>query len=439
METPAIPVPSAPAPRASRGWRLAVIASIAVVVLLLAWLLRRGGEDRSPIRVGILHSLTGTMAASEKPVVDGCMLAIEEINAAGGVLGRRVEPIVRDGASDPATFAREAERLIREDGVVAIFGCWTSASRKEVKPVVERLGSVLFYPVQYEGLEQSPRIVYLGAAPNQQIIPAVRWTIESIGPRVHLVGSDYVFPRVANQIIRDQVEALGGEVVGEDYLPLGDLKVGGVVERIVASRPDAILNTVNGDTNVALFRALREAGVTPETTPTVSFSIGEPELASMDAASLAGDFAAWNYFQSLGGEENEAFVESYRRRFGADRVLSDPVEAGVVAVRLWATAAAQEGEVDPDAVLRGVGRQHLAAPHGPVAIDPRTLHAWKTARIGRIEADGSIREVWSSGEPVRPMPFPLWRLRSEWEARLEALRRGWGGRWAAPPRAEVAE
>ncbi len=417
--------------------RIAIALLVVLVVLVLALVLwyRIGGEGaRAPIRVGILHSLTGTMAASEKPVVDGCLLAIEQINANGGVLGRQVEAIVRDGASDPARFAREAERLISEDGVVAIFGCWTSASRKEVVPVVERLGGVLFYPVQYEGLETSPRVVYLGAAPNQQIIPAVSFTLEKLGKRVFLVGSDYVFPRVANAIIRDQVEAMGGEVVGEEYLPLGDRQVDEVVAAIAAAAPDAVLNTVNGDTNTTMFAAMRAAGITSERTPTVSFSIGEPELAAMDTGSLAGDFAAWNYFQSIDSPENRAFVEAYRAKYGADRLLSDPVEAGWIAVRVWADAVEESRDASADGALRGIGRRHLAAPHGPVSIDPRTQHAWKTARIGRIRADGEIEEVWSSGAALRPMPFPGWRLRQEWEALLADLRRGWDGRWAAPPR-----
>lgn len=410
------------------------VAVLTVVASCLPWACA-GDDDpaRQPIRVGILHSLTGTMATSETPVVDGCLLAIEQLNAAGGVLGRPVVAIVRDGASDPQTFARMAERLVEEDGVSAIFGCWTSASRKEVRPVVERLGSVLFYPVQYEGLEQSPRIVYLGAAPNQQIIPAVRWAIENLGPRVFLVGSDYVFPRVANVLVRDQVEAMGGEIVGEAYLPLGDVRVGPIVEAIATARPDAILNTVNGDTNTALFRELRRAGVDPTVSPTISFSIGEPELQAMDARALAGDYVAWNYFESLQTPENEAFVEAYRDRFGQDRVLSDPVEAGHLAVLLWAAAVEESRDPSPDGALRGIGRRHLAAPHGPVTIDPRTQHAWKTPRIGRIRSDGGIEEVWSAGTPMRPMPFPMWRLRGEWETLLEDLRAGWNGSWAAPP------
>lgn len=409
-----------------------MLALLLAVSALSPWACRGDeGPSQEPIRVGILHSLTGTMATSERPVVDGCLLAIEQLNAAGGVLGRPVEAIIRDGASDPETFARMAERLVEEDGVAAIFGCWTSASRKEVRPVVERLGSVLFYPVQYEGLEQSPRIVYLGAAPNQQIIPAVRWAIETLGPRVFLVGSDYVFPRVANVLVRDQVEAMGGEVVGERYLPLGDMRTGPIVEAIAAARPDAILNTVNGDTNTALFRELRRAGIDPTATPTVSFSIGEPELQAMDARALAGDYVAWNYFESLDTPENKAFVESYRDRFGEDRVLSDPVEAGYLAVRLWAAAVEESRDPSPDGAIRGIGRRHLAAPHGPVSIDPRTQHAWKTPRIGRIRSDGGIEEVWSAGAPMRPIPFPMWRLRGEWESLLEELRAGWGGSWAA--------
>lgn len=417
--------------RAGRSALWVGAAVAAAALLLLAW--PRLRPQPEPIRVGILHSLTGTMAVSERPVVDGCLLAIEQINAAGGVLGRRVEAVVRDGASDPETFAREAARLIEEDRVVAIFGCWTSASRKETLAKVEALGGVLFYPVQYEGLELSPRAVYLGAAPNQQIIPAVRWALERFGRRVMLVGSDYVFPRVANAIIRDQVAANGGEVAAERYLPLGSRRVADLVEEIRTLRPDAILSTINGDTNEAFFAALRAAGVSAGTVPTISFSIGEPEVAAIGPGLLAGDFVAWNYFQSLDSPENEAFVSAYRARFGEDRLLSDPIEAGFIAVHLWAAAIDTAGEATADAALRGIGGRHLAAPQGPVAIDPRSRHAWKTARIGRIRSDGQIESVWSSDTPMRPLPYPAWRLRSEWDALLAELREGWGGRWSAEP------
>jgi urea transport system substrate-binding protein len=419
-------------------FRLPPIALIVVVVAVLACGIgalayRAHLRDLPPIRVGILHSLTGTMAMSETPVTEAVRMSIEEINASGGLLGgRRVEPILADGRSDWATFARESRRLISQEKVSAVFGCWTSASRKTVRPVFEELNGLLFYPVQYEGLEESPNIIYLGAAPNQQIIPAVKWAFDNLGKHFYLVGSDYVFPRAANAVIGDQVKALGGTILGEDYIPLGRTDVGPIVARIVAAHPDVILNTINGDTNVAFFRALRAAGISPKVIPTISFSIGESELPALDPATCVGDYAVWNYFQTLDGPRNEAFVQAFRARYGAQRVVSDPMEAAYCAVKLWAQAVEDAGTEDTESVRRTILDQSMAAPEGVILIDPETQHAWRPVRVGRIRADGQFDIVWDSHRPVRPQPFPLSRTPAEWEHFLDKLQAGWGGQWAAP-------
>jgi len=349
------------------------------------------------------------------------------------VLGHRIVPVVRDGASDWDRFAAEAQQLIEKDQVAAVFGCWTSASRKTVAPVFEREKHLLFYPVQYEGLEESPNIVYTGAAPNQQIIPAVKWSMDHLGRRFYLVGSDYVFPRAANAIIRDQVRSLRGEIVGERYLPLGSVDVNAAVAEIAALRPDAILNTINGDTNVAFFRALRAAGVTPQKIPTVSFSIAEPELRSMGGQDFAGDYAVWNYFQSIDRPANRSFVAHFRARYGADRVVSDPMEAAYFGVYLWAQAVRQANSWSVAEVNRTILGQVMDAPEGLVFVDPATRHTWKQVRVGRIRPDGQFDIVWQTERPVRPLPFPAYRSREAWQAFLDALYQGWGGRWARPP------
>ncbi len=372
------------------------------------------------------------MAISEQAVLNATLLAIDQINEAGGLLGRSIEPVIADGASDPERFAAEAERLLAEEDVSVIFGCWTSASRKAVVPVVEAAGGVLFYPLQYEGIEQSPNVVYTGATPNQQVVPAVTYAMREFGSRVFLVGSDYVFPRMANLIVGDTVRALGGEVVGEVYLPLGGTAVGPIVERIAAARPDVILNTINGDSNVAFFRALRAAGISPEVVPTVSFSIGETELAQMDAKSMAGDFAAWNYFQSLDSVANRDFIAAYRERFGAGAVTSDPMAAAYAGVHLWAQAVRSAGSVDAAEVRRAIGGEGFRAPEGLIFVDAETQHTWKSVRIGRVRASRQFDVVWSSAKAVRPVPFPVFRTRSEWEAELAELRDGWGGGWSNP-------
>ena len=408
---------------------VSAVVAIVVVVAILSVCLR---ARRSPIRVGILHSLTGTMAISEKSVVDATRLAIEEINEKGGVLGREIQPVVVDGASDWPTFARGAETLITKEKVSVVFGCWTSASRKTVKPVFEKYDHLLFYPVQYEGLEESPNIVYTGAAPNQQIIPAVKWCFDNLGKKLFLVGSDYVFPRTANAIIKGQVAALRGEIVGEQYLLLGSREVKGVVAAIVEAKPDVILNTINGDTNVAFFQELRAAGITPEQIPSMSFSIAEDELRTLGGENMVGDYACWNYFQSIDSEENRQFVKRFKERYGADRVTDDPMEAAYFGVHIWAQAAQDAGTDAIAEVRKAVPNQTLKAPEGMVYIDAENRHAWKTVRVGRIRKDGQFEIVWSSQKPVRPVPYPVYRSKSEWDAFLRDLFVGWNQSWANP-------
>ena len=410
-------------------WILAVLLFVLVGAAgaIHEWL------DRRPIKVGVLHALTGTMAFSEQSLVEATRMAIDEINAAGGVLGRPVEAIVADGASNPLVFAREAERLITEERVSTIFGCWTSACRRTVRPVIERLDHLLFYPLQYEGLEVSPNIVHLGSTPNQQIIPALKWAFGSQRKKIFLVGSDYVFPRVAHRIIRDFVEKWRGEIVGEEYvLLLGRQEVAHVVDKILATRPDVILNTINGDANLAFFTALRDAGITPDEIPTISFSITESELKNMGAKLVAGDYASWSYFQSIQNEENRAFVSSYQKRSNLDGVLGDPMEAAYAGVHLWARAVEAAGSSDVVDIRAHVGNIGFKGPGGMTYIEGEDLHAWKKTRIGRILDDGQFEIVWESDNPIRPEPYPLYRSRGEWDAFLRSLYEGWGERWYNP-------
>jgi urea transport system substrate-binding protein len=386
-----------------------------------------------PIKVGVLHSRTGTMAISERAVIDATLLAIDEINEKGGVLGRPIEAVIEDGESDGATFAAKAEKLIAQDKVCTIFGCWTSASRKTVLPVIEKHDHLLFYPVQYEGLEQSPHIVYTGAAPNQQIIPAVKWCLTALKKKkFFLVGSDYVFPRCANAIIRDQARSLGDDIVGEEYLLLGSSDVGDIVRKIVAARPDAILNTINGDSNVAFFRALRAAGITPDKVPTISFSISEEELSSLSTKDLVGDYAAWSYFQTVDRPQNHEFVKRFQGRYGKQRVVSDPMEAAYFGVHLWAQAVQEAGEDAVAKIRQAVRHQGFDAPEGMVRIDPETQHTSKVFRIGRITKESRFEVIYSSESPIAPIPYPNTRSKGDWDAFLMDLHLRWGGQWANP-------
>lgn len=387
----------------------------------------------TPITVGVLHSRTGTMAISEKAVIDATLLAIDEINEQGGLLGRPVEAVVEDGESDWQTFAAKAEKLIAQDKVCTVFGCWTSASRKTVLPVFEKHDHLLFYPVQYEGLEQSPNIVYTGAAPNQQIIPAVKWAVSALRKKkMFLIGSDYVFPRCANAIIRDVAAGLGAEIVGEEYLLLGSSDVTEFVRKIVASDADLILNTINGDSNVAFFRALRAAGVKSDRVPTISFSISEPELSSLTTKDIVGDYAAWNYFQTVDRPQNRAFVQRFQARYGSRQVTSDPMEAAYFGVHLWARAVKEAGNDNVSAIRQAVKRQEFDAPEGMVRIDPATQHTSKTFRIGRITRQGRFEVIYSTESPIAPIPYPSTRSQGEWDAFLMDLHLRWGGNWSNP-------
>ena len=390
------------------------------LLLLTGVLIACDHESNTPIKVGVLHSLTGTMAFSERGLVDAATLAIEQINAAGGLLGRPLQPVVVDGASNWGRFALEAERLINNIKVPVIFGCWTSACRKAVKPVVEEYNHLLFYPVQYEGLEQSPNIIYTGASPNQQIIPSVHWALENIGKRVLLVGSDYIFPRTANMMIKDLLKVNQIKPLGEYYLPLGTTDVTTVINEINRLKPDLILNTINGDTNIAFFKGLQKL----DKTVVLSYSIAEPEVQHIGKELMTGHYAAWNYFQSIESAENKKFVNAFRQRFGQDRLISDPMEATYIGILLWAQAVTIANTVDPNAVRIKLNRQSLAAPGGIVVIDSSSQHLWKTVRIGRINTEGQFDIVWSSENPVRPYPFPSYHSKGDWLKRLETLRLG---------------
>jgi urea transport system substrate-binding protein len=372
------------------------------------------------------------MAISERPVIDAVLLAVEEINEAGGVLGRRVEAVLADGQSDEAVFARQGEKLIVQDQVCTIFGCWTSASRKAVLPVIERHEHLLFYPVQYEGVEQSPHIVYLGPAPNQQILPALRWLVGFENRRRwFLVGSEYVFPVTANALIRAEAQQKSCAVVGEAYLLLGGTDVGPVVEQVKKARPDLIVNSINGDTNVAFFRALRRAGVTAAAVPTLSTSLSEDELNALGPQAVAGDYVAANYFQSLDGARNRQFVARFQERYGPDRVISSAMQTAYAGVHLWAQAVRAAGRAEADAIRQAVRAQRYEAPQGPVCIDPVTLHTTQSARVGRVDAAGRLEEVYAS-PPIAAEPFPGPRSRAEWAAFLDGLHKRWGGRWSNP-------
>ncbi len=391
--------------------------------------------DAPTVKIGIIHSLTGGMAQSEGPISDATLMAVHEINEAGGILeGRLIEPFLIDCESDDVCFSTKAEELITKNNVSALFGCLTSASRKEVKTVVEKYDHLLLYPMQYEGLEQSPNIFYLGAAPNQQLLPAVEWTFAFLRRRrFFLVGWDSIYSRACNAILGDEIRALGGTIAGEEYIHVAGVEIRSVVDKIAASNSDIILNSIVGDVNSLFCRALRGKGIRAPTVPMIYFSISENELKGIPRSDAAGDYGVFSYFQSLERPENRAFVTSFRNRHGIQRVTSDPMEAAYSGVYLWAQAVQSAGGSDDIAAVRhALHGQTFDAPGGAIAIDRENQHTWKMVRIAEITISGDFSIAWSSEKPIRPEPYPASRSVEQWHAFLESTFAGWQGRWSRP-------
>ncbi|WP_163750378.1 urea ABC transporter substrate-binding protein [Mycolicibacterium helvum] len=357
------------------------------------------------IKVGSLNSLSGTMAISEVTVRDAIKLAVDEINSQGGVLGKQIQVVGEDGASDPAVFAQKAEKLIKDDCVAAVFGGWTSSSRKAMLPVFESNNSLLYYPVQYEGLESSKNIFYTGATTNQQIVPALDFLKEKGLKSLYLVGSDYVFPQTANRIIKAYAAANGIEIKGEDYTPLGSTDFSTIVNKVRSSNADAVFNTLNGDSNVAFFKEYTNAGLTPQKMPVVSVSIAEEEVQGIGAQNIAGQLTAWNYYQTLDNPVNKAFVAAYKAKYGQNKPTSDPMEAAYVSVYLWKNTVEKGKSFDVKAIQDNAGGVTFDAPEGLVTIDGENHHITKTARIGEIHPDGLIYTIWESPGPITPDPY----------------------------------
>ncbi len=369
------------------------------------------------IKVGILHSLSGTMAISETSLKDTALMTINEINAAGGVLGKKLEPVVVDPASDWPLFAERTRQLLTQDKVDVIFGCWTSVSRKSVLPVVEELNGLLFYPVQYEGQEQSKNIFYTGAAPNQQAIPAVEYLMSEEGgaaKRFVLLGTDYVYPRTTNQILRAFLKSKGvaDADIMEEYTPFGHSNYQTIVSNIKkfsAGKKTAVISTINGDSNVPFYRELGNQGIKASDIPVMAFSVGEEELRGIDTKPLVGHLAAWNYFMSVKNPTNSKFVKDYKQFAvdyklpNADKVVTnDPMEATYVGIHMWAQAVEKAGSTDVAKVSEAMKGQTYAAPSGyTLKMDEENHHLWKPVMIGQIRADGQFDVVYKTPEVIR--------------------------------------
>lgn len=382
------------------------VVSVGFCITLAVGLTACGkGKDDKTVKVGLLHSLTGSMAISEVSVRDAEVLAIKEINKNGGVLGRQIEYVEEDGASDPSVFATKAEKLIVEDEAATVFGCWTSSSRKAVKRIFEDYNNLLWYPVQYEGMESSPNIIYMGAAPNQQIVPAIDYLVEQGYQKFFLLGSDYVFPRTANMIINAQLASQNISVVGEEYADMDQADFSSIIAKIEAAQPDVIINTLNGTGNVSFFKQMSERNITADDMMTMSFSIAEEEVATIGSDILAGHLVSWNYYQTTDTAKNKEFVEAYKKAYGEKRVTSDPAEAAYDAVYMWAAACEKAGSFEAEDILKVLDGLSIEAPEGTITVNGANQHISKPVRIGEIKKDGLIYEIKSTDAPVEPDPY----------------------------------
>lgn len=355
------------------------------------------------VHVGILHSLSGTMSFSEAPLVDAALMAFDEINQGGGVLGRQVVPLVEDCGSDAETYATKTRRLIQKQGLLHFFGCWTSSSRKAVKPLVEEAGALLWYPVQYEGLEESAHIVYTGNCLNQQIEPAFHWAAKHLGRSCYLVGSDYIYPRTANQFIRSLCRRHGMQVLGENYLPLGAENFQRIVADIKRCKPALVFNTINGDSNLAFYYALQRSGIHPAKIPVMAFSIGEVELKDI-GPSIVGHYACSGYFQCLDSPGNRSFIQRFQQRYGRDRVVSDAVAGAYTQPFLWKELIERCATLDVAVLQKNIPGTTHTGPAGTITIHSNH-HAYKQALIGRANADLQFNMIWQSPAWIRPLPW----------------------------------
>jgi len=374
------------------------------------------------IKVGILHSLSGTMAISETALKETALMTIEEINKSGGVMGKKLEPVVVDPASNWPLFAEKSRQLLTKDKVAVVFGCWTSVSRKSVLPVFKELNGLLFYPVQYEGEELEKNVFYTGAAPNQQAIPAVEYLMSKDGgeaKRFVLLGTDYVYPRTTNKILRAFLKSKGiaDADIMEEYTPFGHSDYQTIIAKIKKfageGKKTAVVSTINGDSNVPFYKELGNAGLKATDVPVVAFSVGEEELRGVDTKPLVGHLAAWNYFMSLKNPQNEKFVKMYKDWAVKNKlpnastvVTNDPMEATYVGIHMWKQAVEKAKSTDVDKVVAAMGGQSFAAPSGyTLKMDETNHHLWKPVFIGEIKADGQFNVVWKTKGPIRAQPW----------------------------------
>jgi urea transport system substrate-binding protein len=398
-----------------------------IIVTVFFCLFLFSSEKQEEIKVGILHSLTGPLSTNETPVVLSTLFAIDQINRNGGLDGRLLKPLVYDGASDPEVFKAGANELI-DKGVVAIFGCWTSASRKAIVPIIEKRNSILLYPVQYEGLEESPNVIYLGAAPNQQLLPALKWGIDNFGKKIYVVGSDYIYPKASLQIIEDILPSLDAELIGSKLIKLSDFDVGYIVEDIAQKKPDVIINLLNGNVNEKFFTLLKyQKGL--EKCATFSFSVAEDNIQTWNVE-LDNHYLCWSYFENIASKENLNFLKNFHELIDPNIIVNDPMVAAFTGVNLWANSVKELKTVDSQRVLKFLKGQGLSSPEGVVAISDNN-HLIKNSFIAKVFSRKKPLFIWQSFQPIPPEPFLNLRSKENWQEMMLIWKNEWGGKWGA--------
>jgi urea transport system substrate-binding protein len=421
-------------PGATMSRRILLKATAAGALALATSSFMTAAIAADTIKIGILHSLSGTMAISETSLKDVALMTIDEINASGGVMGKKLEAVVVDPASNWPLFAEKARQLVSQDKVAVVFGCWTSVSRKSALPVFKELNSLLFYPVQYEGEELEKNVFYTGAAPNQQAIPAVEYLMSKDGgaaKRFVLLGTDYVYPRTTNKILRAFLKSKGVKDadIDEVYTPFGHADYQTIVANIKkfsAGGKTAVISTINGDSNVPFYKELGNAGLKATDVPVVAFSVGEEELRGVDTKPLLGHLAAWNYFQSVKNPVNSAFIKQWKAYAvakklpsAASAVTNDPMEATYVGIHMWKQAVEKAKSTETDKVIAAMAGQTFKAPSGfTLTMDPTNHHLHKPVMIGEIKGDGQFNVVWKTKAPIRAQPWSPFIVGNEGKQKL---------------------
>lgn len=398
-----------------------IVVLIATALLILGAYLVYQHTIKEPetLKIGIIHSQTGNLAELELPLIEAALLAVEHINQHGGIHGQKIIPLVRNGASAPHIFAQEAEKLILQDNVSALFGCATSACRKAVQKILKNHHTIFFYPIQYEGAESPDHTIYTGAAPNQQTLPGIMWCLTYLGNSFYILGSQHIYSQLTHILLKDHITSLGGTIVAEKFLPIDSSDMHEVISDIVKTNPMVIINTLSGTiSNNAFYKALRASGITPETLPVLSYLIGEPELETMDKSAVAGNYATWNYSESLSTEPNKHFIQEFRKKYGATKTIGDGMESAYISVMLWAQAMQKS---DSTTLFKTLLNESMYAPEGTIAVDATTHHLWKIPRVGIITHEGQLIPLWESEHAVKPEPFPPYRTKEEWKALITHL------------------